>query len=167
MEFRAHISYLRIAPRKVRLVAGLLRGKRVDQALHQLQILRKGSTSPLRKLLLSAVANAAKQDKKAEDLYVATLVVNEGPRLKRYRPRAFGRAAVILKRSSHITLTLTDQQKGGKKSKLSAKEEAKSAEATEVKKEEKKAETSKAAAPKKTATKKATTSTVKKPRAKK
>ena len=110
MEVKAHLRYLRIAPRKVRLVIGLVRGKRVDQALDQLSVLPKGSSLPIWKLIQSAVANAEHNfqlDKKT--LIVKSITANEGPRLKRYQPRAFGRAAEILKRSSHVTVVLEGQ----------------------------------------------------------
>ncbi len=108
MQFRAHLSYLRIAPRKVRLLAQSIVGLRADVALTRLGVTTKRSVDPLAKLVASAVANAAKQERKAEDLKIQKIDVNEGPKLKRYRPRAFGRAAVIQKRSSHVTVVLTD-----------------------------------------------------------
>ncbi len=109
MEVRAHLRHLRLAPRKVRLVVDLVRGMPVDQAVDQLTILPKASSLPVLKLLNSAIANAEhnfKLDRKT--LHIKSIVANEGPRLKRYRPRAFGRAAEILKRSSHITIVLED-----------------------------------------------------------
>ena len=110
MDFRAHLSYLRIAPRKVRLLAGFLTGRRVPDALAQLSVTVKRSSEPLRKLIASAVANANRVERKADDLVIRAIRVNEGPKLKRFRPRAFGRAAVILKRSSHVTIVLTDEK---------------------------------------------------------
>lgn len=110
MEVRAHLRHLRIAPRKVRLVIGLVRGRRVEQALDQLSILPKNAARPVLKLLQSAMANADHNfhlDPKS--LTVKSIVANEGPRLKRYRPRAFGRAAEILKRSTHVTIVLEGQ----------------------------------------------------------
>ncbi len=105
----AHASFLKIAPRKVRLVADLLRGLTVSNALNQLSVLRKRSVDPLRKLIDSACANARQRfDLKPDQLMIKTLTVDEGPKLKRFRPRAFGRAAGILKRSSHIHLTLSE-----------------------------------------------------------
>jgi large subunit ribosomal protein L22 len=123
MEYRAHLSYLRIAPRKVRLLAQALIGLRADDALVRLGVTTKRSVDPLAKLIKSAVANASKEERKAEDLTIRKIDVNEGPKLKRYRPRAFGRAAVILKRSSHVTVFLSDGQSAAAKPK--AKPDAK------------------------------------------
>lgn len=112
MEVRAHLRYLRIAPRKVRLVINLIRGMQVDRALDQLSVLPKASTLPITKLLKSAIANAENNFHLAKsDLAVKTIVANEGPRLKRYRPRAFGRAAEIQKRMTHVTIVLEDKAK--------------------------------------------------------
>jgi len=110
MDFRASLSFLKIAPRKVRLVADQIKGLSVPNALSQLNFSAKSSALPLRKLLDSAVAGAQAQEKKADNLFVKSIYVNEGPKLKRYQPRAFGRASVILKRSSHIILILTDKK---------------------------------------------------------
>lgn len=110
MLVRAHLRYLRIAPRKVRLVIGLVRGLSVEAAIDQLSVLPKRASLPVLKLLNSAVANAEhnfKLDRK--ELIVKSIVANEGPRLKRYQPRAFGRAAEILKRTTHITIVLEDK----------------------------------------------------------
>lgn len=107
MEVRAHLRYLRIAPRKVRLVIDLIRGRSLAQAVDQLTILPKGAARPVFKLLQSAAANAEHNfHLDRASLSVKSIVANEGPKLKRYRPRAFGRAAAILKRSSHVTVVL-------------------------------------------------------------
>ena len=112
MEIRAHLRYLRIAPRKVRLVIDLVRGLPIDKAVDQLNVLPKQSSLPILKLLNSAVANAEHNFKlERHDLYIKTIIANEGPRLKRYRPRAFGRAAEIQKRMSHVTVILEDRKK--------------------------------------------------------
>lgn len=109
MEVRAHLRHLRVAPRKVRLVVDLVRGLPVDRAIDQLTILPKGAALPVLKLLNSAIANAEHNFKlERKGLHIKSIVANEGPRLKRFRPRAFGRAAEILKRSSHITIILDD-----------------------------------------------------------
>lgn len=111
MEVRAHLRYLRVAPRKVRLVINLVRGLPVDQAMTQLDFLPKGSSLPIKKLLASAIANAEHNFKlDRQHLMVKSIVANEGPRLKRYRPRAFGRAAEILKRMTHVTVVLEDRE---------------------------------------------------------
>lgn len=112
MEVRAHLRYLRIAPRKVRLVVDLVRGMQVDAAVDQLTALPKGSALPVLKLINSAVANAEHNFKlQRADLRIKSIVANEGPRLKRWQPRAFGRAAEILKKMTHVTIVLEDAAK--------------------------------------------------------
>lgn len=103
----AHLRFLRIAPRKVRLVLDLIRGKSLDVAEQQLMALPKGSSQPILKLLKSAQANADHNFKlDPKTLYVSQAYANEGPKLKRYMPHAMGRATVILKRMSHVTVAL-------------------------------------------------------------
>lgn len=136
MEVRAHLRYLRIAPRKVRLVINLIRGMQVDRALDQLSVLPKASTLPVTKLLKSAIANAENNFQlNQKDLYIKTIVANEGPKLKRYRPRAFGRAAEILKRMTHVTIVLEDKGKtpAPKKGVKPVKAETTKVEAADVK----------------------------------
>ncbi|MFY9462335.1 MAG: 50S ribosomal protein L22 [Candidatus Sungiibacteriota bacterium] len=107
MEIIAELNYLRIAPRKVRLAAGLMRGKRVFEAERELQFLTKRAAGPLLKLLKSAVANATHNfNLQKDNLYISKITVDGGSPLKRTRPRAFGRAFPIKKRTSHITLIL-------------------------------------------------------------
>src|SRR3989338_7023577 len=107
MEVKAQLKHLRMSPRKVRLVANLLKGTGVIRAENQLKFLPKRATSPLLKLLKSAVANAENNHNlKKSNLYVSRIAVDGGPVLKRMRPRAFGRAAQILKRTSHVNLVL-------------------------------------------------------------
>jgi large subunit ribosomal protein L22 len=111
-EAKAKLKYLRIAPRKTRLVADLIRGKSASKALLDLSFSKKRAAKPLLKLVNSAVANAKnmfKLDK--EELFVKEIRVDEGRTLKRYRARARGRAATIRKRTSHITLVLEEQAK--------------------------------------------------------
>lgn len=104
---KAKLRYLRIAPRKVRLVADLIRGKHVEDALNILQFTSKRSSRPLAKLVKSAVANADQMEGvNIDKLFVKTLLVDGGPTIKRFRPRAMGRATQILKRTSHVTLQL-------------------------------------------------------------
>ncbi len=108
MDVKAHLRYLRVSPRKVRLALGLIRGLSAEKAIDQLTILPKPTAYPVLKLLKSAIANAEHNFKiDVKDLTVKTAVANEGPKLKRWRPRAFGRAAEILKRTSHVTIVLT------------------------------------------------------------
>ena len=110
MQVTAHLRKLRIAPRKVRLVADLLKGMDIREAEAQLAHLRKGAVLPIRKLLHSAIANAehnAKLDR--ANLFVRQVLVNQGATLKRSQPRAFGRATPIRKRTSHITIVLDER----------------------------------------------------------
>lgn len=100
---RATLSNLRIAPRKVRLVANLVKGKKVPEALAQLAFLTKRSSSPLAKLINSAVANSGA---KKEDLMVKNMTVEKGVVLKRMMPRAHGRAARINKHTSQVSVEL-------------------------------------------------------------
>jgi large subunit ribosomal protein L22 len=104
---KATAKFLRCAPRKVRLVADLIRGKNVEEALNILQFTPKGSSKRLAKLLKSAVSNAdQKPGVNVDKLFVRTVMVDTGPIIKRFRPRAMGRASQILKRTTHVTLTL-------------------------------------------------------------
>lgn len=110
MQVVAHLRNLRMSPRKVRLVAHLVRGMDVDEADAQLAHAGRASATPVRKLLQSAIANAehnAKLDRR--NLFVRQILVNQGPTLKRFRPRAFGRAAPIRKRSSHLSVVLEER----------------------------------------------------------
>lgn len=112
MEVRAHLRYLRISPRKVRLVIGLIRGLGIEQAVDQLTVLPKRAALPVLKLLNSAVANAEHNFRlERKNMIIKSIVANEGPKLKRFRPRAFGRAAEILKRMTHVTIVLEDLAK--------------------------------------------------------
>ena len=101
------MRYLRIAPRKVRQVADLIRGKSVKEAEAILEFTRKRASLPLLKLLRSAKANISHNlGDDPENYYIAKIAVDEGPKLKRYRPRARGQAFEIQKKTSHITLSL-------------------------------------------------------------
>lgn len=111
MDIRAHLSYLRMSPRKVRLVADMIRGMDVSVAEQQLLVVSRHAATPVLKLLKSAIANAennARQEK--ANLFVKSIVVNQGPTMKRFRPRAFGRAAPIRHRSSHVTIILGERR---------------------------------------------------------
>lgn len=106
-EVVAITNHLRIAPRKVRLVAEQLKNRPAVEALYYLRFVNKISAGPIGKLINSALANAEHNfnlDK--NDLYIKSFIVNDGPALKRWRPRAYGRAARILKKTSHLELTL-------------------------------------------------------------
>ncbi len=106
-EITAKLNYLKTGPRKVRLVADLIRGKKVLKAIDILTMLRKKAALPLLKLVRSAVANAKNNySLEAENLRVASITVNGGAMLKRWMPRARGRATTIRKRVSHVSLVL-------------------------------------------------------------
>ena len=99
-----------MSPRKVRLVADLIRGMDVAEADMQLAHFSKAAALPIRKLLASAVANAEHNAKLARtNLFVQAICVNQGPTAKRFRPRAFGRAAAIRKRTAHISIVLDER----------------------------------------------------------
>lgn len=136
MQIVAKLNYLRIAPRKVRLVADLIRGKSVEEAETILNFAVKKAAQPLLKLLKSAISNAKNNFQiEALNLFVAKITVDEGPKYKRWRARARGRASEIQKKTSHVTLWLDEIIKKAAKVKKAKKVFAKSAE--EVKKIEK------------------------------
>ncbi len=115
-EIKANLRYFRLSPRKVRLAANLIAGLKTDAALKQLMFSRKRSASAIAKLLKSAISNAKNNFKlDPANLYVKEIRVDEGPVLKRYMPRARGRAAIIKKRSSHISLVLSESKPKNKK----------------------------------------------------
>jgi large subunit ribosomal protein L22 len=99
----AKLSHVRIAPRKLRVLANLIRGQKVDKAIHSLRFLEKAGSRELFKLLVSAVANAEDRgDAEVDDLFVKTVTIDQGPTLRRWRPRAHGRATPIQKKTSHV-----------------------------------------------------------------
>ncbi|MDP2181214.1 MAG: 50S ribosomal protein L22 [Actinomycetota bacterium] len=111
MEARAVARYERVSPRKARLVVDLIRGKSVEEATAILRFTPRGAAEVVEKVLNSAVANAEKNlHVKSQDLFVATTFVDEGPTLKRIRPRAMGRAFRINKRTSHITVVVKQRE---------------------------------------------------------
>ena len=108
-EARASLNYARISSRKVKIVADLIRGKKVSEALAIVKFAPKASSEIIEKLLKSAIANAENNHfMKSEDLYVAEIYANQGPTLKRIRPAAKGSAVRIRKRTSHITIVLRE-----------------------------------------------------------
>jgi len=113
MEATATLKYLKASPQKVRLVADLVRGKKVEEALHILRFTKKSCAKDLEKLLRSAIANAENKEANADvdDLVVAKIYVNEGPREKRVQPAPMGRAYRVQKRKSHITVHVSDEVK--------------------------------------------------------
>ena len=111
MSTSAILRYTRMTPQKVRLVADQIRGKSVVQALDILVFSKKKSAAVIKKVLESAVANAEHNDgSDIDELKVVEIFVNSGPALKRLRPRARGRADRILKHTSHITVTVAEQE---------------------------------------------------------
>lgn len=114
VDVKAKLNYYRIAPRKARLVADLIRGKRVDEALIQIAFLKKKSSPAIAKLLKSAISNA-KHNYKMEagnaNLYIKEIRVDEGPAHKRYRRIWHGMAHPFKRRTSHITVVLAEQKK--------------------------------------------------------
>jgi large subunit ribosomal protein L22 len=113
MEATATLRYLKVSPQKVRLVADLIRGKKVDEALSILRFTKKSSARDLEKLLRSAVANAENSEAgvDSDDLVVSKIYVNEGPREKRIQPAPMGRAYRIQKRKAHVTVHVSDEVK--------------------------------------------------------
>lgn len=129
MEVRANSKFIRTSPRKVRLVADMIRGKKVPQALDILEFCQKWAKDSVLKLLKSAVANASHNfNLQKENLFVKTIRVNQGPMLKRWTPKAFGRASSIQKKMSHIELVLEElkkhEEKPAVKPKVSTKQVA-------------------------------------------
>src|ERR1035437_626310 len=118
---KAFLKNYRQAPRKVRLVAGLIKGKSVAQAIAELDFLAKRAGLPIKKLLLSAVANAKQKGIEMENLYIKELRVDKGIVMKRMMPAAMGTGHRINKRTSHLNLLLAEKISkviGVKKSKI-------------------------------------------------
>ena len=110
MEAKAVAKYVRIAPRKVRVVMDLIRGKSVADAFAILKFTPKVGAEAIEKVLRSAVANAENNfDMNVDDLYVSSCYVDQGPTMKRIDPRSRGQAFKILKRSSHITVAVDEK----------------------------------------------------------
>jgi large subunit ribosomal protein L22 len=107
---RATAKYVRVAPRKVRLIADQVRGKHIDDARSLLQFSPRSAADDIAKVIESAAANAeANHDLIGDEMIVHEIRVDEGPTLKRFRPRAMGRATPIHKRTCHITVALTPE----------------------------------------------------------
>jgi len=110
MESTAKARHVRIAPRKVRLVMDMVRGKPVEEALQTLGLVRKAASPVIAKVIKSAMANAENNhDMITDGLIVTRAFVDEGPTMKRFMPRAMGRATTIRKRTSHITVVLAEK----------------------------------------------------------
>jgi large subunit ribosomal protein L22 len=111
METRAVSKYVRVSPRKVRLVMDQVRGKKVGEALQLLAFSPQKGAFLLKKLIDSAVANAQENaNMDVDGLYIKRVFADEGPTLKRFRPRAMGRATRIRKRSAHMTVVLDETE---------------------------------------------------------
>ena len=111
VEAKAHVKYVRISPRKVEIVLDQIRGKSIDEALAILRYLPQKGARITEKLIQSAAANAENNhDMVRDNLYVAQVYANQGPTMKRYKARAQGRANLIRKRSTHITVILREKQ---------------------------------------------------------
>ena len=116
MEITAKLNYLRIAPRKMRLLVDLIRGEKIEKAITLLDFSIKKGSKPLKKVLEQAVANAENNFQlEKPSLYISKITIDEGPKLKRWRARARGRAARIEKKTSHISLTLSEVKEMKKK----------------------------------------------------
>jgi large subunit ribosomal protein L22 len=128
---RAKAMNIRMSASKVRVVLNHIRGKEVKEADDLLSLIQRDSAHDVRKLLASAVANAVNNDSKdANDLYVKACFADEGPTMKRFRPRAKGRAGQILKRSCHITIvveTMSDRALAVREQSIEAKGNVKTA----------------------------------------
>ena len=110
METRAVARFVRMSPRKVRLIMDQVRGKKVDEALNMLSFSPQKGARILKKLIHSAVANAEQNSNTDVDsLFIKRVFADEGPTLKRWRPRALGRATRIRKRTSHLTVVLDEK----------------------------------------------------------
>jgi len=116
MEIKAKAKHIKISPRKVRLVVDVVRGMVVDKALDQLRFVNKKATLPVRKLIESGIANAEHNyELEKNNLFVKEIRVDEGVTMKRWMPRAYGRATPIRKRTSHISLVLSEINDSGEK----------------------------------------------------
>jgi large subunit ribosomal protein L22 len=130
MQYKFHLNNLRIAPRKVRQVIALIKGSPVEEAETQLKFQSKRAALPILKLLKSGAASAINNFNLSPDnLYIANIFVDEGQTLKRFRPRAFGKAGAIHKKTSHVTLVLEERaavgvKKTKKKIAVAGREEA-------------------------------------------
>jgi large subunit ribosomal protein L22 len=114
MEFKAQAKYIRVSPRKARMVIDLIRGKSVDDARNTLKFCQRAVSEVIFRTLNSAVANAEnKQRVNSSSLSVVKAYVDEGPTIKRFRPRAKGSASRINKRTCHITIYVGNNTKAG------------------------------------------------------
>jgi large subunit ribosomal protein L22 len=125
MEVKASAKYIKMSPRKVRLVVDVVRGMKTDQALNQLKFINKRAVKPVEKLISSAIANAVNNFELDEgNLFVKEIKVDEGVTMRRWMPRARGRATPLRKRTSNISLILGELVDSGQKEAKKAKVEA-------------------------------------------
>jgi large subunit ribosomal protein L22 len=113
MQANAHLRHLRMAPRKLRAIADLVRGKNAGEAINLLKFTPKAAALPLRKLIQSAVANAqdlSKGNVDVDRLVISSLTVDQGPTGRRFMPRAMGRATRINKKTAHVKVTVSDNR---------------------------------------------------------
>ena len=110
MPWTATYRYSRISPRKARLVADLIRGRHVDDALEILDFTKKRASGMIKKVLRSAIANADEQEADVGTLYVHEVRVDEGPRIKRWRPKDRGRAHPYAHKTSHIVVAVEERR---------------------------------------------------------
>ncbi|MFZ3172950.1 MAG: 50S ribosomal protein L22 [Carboxydocellales bacterium] len=113
MEAKAVAKYIRMSPRKFRYVVDLIRGKKVGEALAILKFTPNHATEAIEKAVKSAVANAEHNyEMDVDSLYISKVFVDAGPTIKRFKPRAMGRADAIAKRTSHITVVVSEKKEG-------------------------------------------------------
>ena len=131
MESRCVTRFVRVTPRKMRLVADLVRGKNVHEAVNLLKFTTRSAAQPTLKAIHSAVANLINSDAgkgvNEDQLFVKTIFVDEGPTMKRFMPRAQGRAAPIMKRMSHLTVFVATPEAHEAEAELTADTTAKPA----------------------------------------
>lgn len=121
-DVKAQLNGLRISPRKVRLLVNLIKNKNVDMAVDQLHHFTRRSSPALTKLIESAVANAENNFKlNRGSLYIKDMAVDEGVKLKRFRPKGFGRAASIEKKTSRVRLVIAEREEKAKKVSVKSK----------------------------------------------
>jgi large subunit ribosomal protein L22 len=107
---KAKLRFLRMSPKKVRLVTDLVKGMKAIEAIDYLKFVNKAAVTPVTKLINSAIANAINNfNLEKDNLYIKNIVVNQGPTLRRWKPRAHGRATPIRKRSSHVEVILVQK----------------------------------------------------------
>lgn len=143
MEVKAKARYIRMSPKKVRLVLDVIRGMDAEEALKQLRFINKAAARPIKKLLDSAIANAVNNfSLEKSNLFIKRIFADGGPTLKRWKPRAFGRAAPIRKKSSHINIILGEkvESKDVKKKEQELSAPVKIGELSKIKDEEKRKE---------------------------